>query len=455
MADFQPTNKTVTNKDVQKCHDVYYGTDNISKYLTKQTGESSEAFKARQDNAKVTQSFFSGVDSIVKIIFRKKIEFVNFDDARIEQINKSTDYHSFNEFAQLLLLEALLSNTVYCLVWNEKRDNKLTKAEKEALQLFPKVTMLKRDEVYEHIENGKLKYIQVHGKYTFKEGRYKDELKDEFVLYFPNGEVERWRDSGEGIKLVEETNNNLGKINIVKLTLNKKVDKPLFADESKYALDYSNIQSSKVAYALKLGFPLVVTHGLFQNADDTVAEESTDDKGNRVVKVEFQSNAGINFPVNADGKHLGDLKIVEISGNASKVLSEDLKEIDDEILKGFVKFLNDNTGNKTVEQSESERAIGESKLSTIAGTLEDALNVILELWQDYEGISGGDIEVNREYIKQGLTDQQAKNIIDLNMQGKLTDRTLLENLANGDYVKVDDIDEEIKLIEAKTDTKEL
>jgi len=406
-------------QDVSKCHDVYNGGRDVHKYLNKSTSESLAGFKKSVSTSALSQTFENGINSIKDILFRSPITFDDKISPNLLELYKTVDgRQSFNEFAKEILVQAELSNRVYVLVSTPPHNAK-TKAEEIQQGVRPTSELIPRDRVMDKLIKrdgaGNIVRIGITGSYIKTEGKYTDVVEDENRIYFADGTVEIWRDNSDGEMVLHETiSSEVKEIHILEFVYNEIKDAPPYINAANYQLQHYNIERSKDRYNIKLGFPKVISWGLMGNSQN-VSTQTKDENGNTVNVVEFDADKGIDFSVNPEtGAKLGDVKILELDGKADGILETTLASKTKTIVKSFIEVVSDSNGNKTVEQSESERAEGESEISQLSDKMEDFINKIHKLFARFAGDSGdGYITTNKEFIKNGLTELKLKMLDDL------------------------------------------
>jgi hypothetical protein len=431
-------------KYIELCKNVYAGSSHCKKYLTLKTGESREGFEARKLEATLNQTFYKGVRSIIDIIFRKELTLSDDVSQKMKDYYEKADgTHSLNVVAKHLLRDMLLTNRAYVLVWTPpvKAKNALEEKKKG---LRPYVQLIDRTRILKM--NGKPPSIAVKGTYQENIGRYGSDTRVEHKIYFEDGIVERWVDD----KKVETIKIGYQGIPIVEAIFDEnEKDMPPFADEATYTISHFNMESRRKSYGHKLLDPTIVSWGMFQNQEN-IATETTDSEGNKVFKVEFGANRGINFPVNPEtGAKLGDVEFKELSGKSDAIARASLEDDLTAIKKGFIEIVSEKSGNKTVTESENERVSGESQLSSIASTLENVLNRVHFLMCTMAGEPVvGEITVNKEFLNTTITDLQYQIWKDMNIDGLMTKETFLKMLQKNGALEGVNLDEELRKLEA-------
>ena len=445
LPSFQQTN-TVLLSQVSKCHNVYEGSEKVHEYLTKSKNESALGYSTRVEISACATIFKKGINSFVDILFRDSLTYSDDMPENIVEYYDSADgKRSLNEVAKQITKEILLSNKVYVLVWTPQ--STATNAKEEQQQgVRPYIEIITRDRIIDSVTkrdtNGNIERIGVIGSYIESETRYEIEEGVENRVYFNDGTTEIFRKYGGGFVLHDTIESDVKDMHILELTLDDIVDSPPFINEANTQLQHYNLESAKDAYNVQLAFPFIVTHGMMQNNRD-ISVNGTDDDGNTIQVVEFQANKGIDFAVNPEtGAKLGDVTIKELSGSADAVLKSSIDDKKMAIIDGFVKMVGDSSGNKTTQQSESERVSGESTLAALSDKIEDFLNDIHALFSAFLSMEvKGYISVNKEFIEQGLSELKYKMLSDLYADETLDRRAYIEELQNLGELTTLDVDE--------------
>lgn len=433
---------------IQKSLDVHNGSETTVKYLKQASTEDSEEFKNRKSNFTLAPLYQTGIESIINIIMRNPITFS--DDMREDikdMYSKDIDglNTSLNEHAKQILRDLLLTNKNFTNVWTEPNGSR------------PYVSNVERLRVAYIYRDGEFKQIAIKGAYSQFKDRYNIEIKEEYKIYFGNGDVEVWRDG----KLTDTLLTDYNTIPVIETTLqgNKAEfynDKPPFLDLAKMMIRWGETDSRKNEFVNRLAIPLVVAWGM-ELAE--LAEDSTETAVTRVgdtYRVEMAGSRGWSFAINQNGQKLGDIEFRELSGANDGVLRANITDIENVVKNGFVKFVQSDKGGKTVTESENERVGAESYLSSIAQLLEDSLNEINGLFYSFYGkkettVTGGKgyITVNKDFLATKLTDIEAQLLKDLNEASIITHETYLKQLQDGGMLKGVDVDMEIKKLESK------
>lgn len=110
-------------------------------------------------------------------------------------------------------------------------------------------------------------------------------------------------------------------------------------------------------------------------------------------------------------------------------------------------------GQQAFQESGTAKAIdrsqGDSVLMSVALQLQDMIDTCLDFHARYlELPSGGNCIVNRDFVSQRLDPAEVAQLITLEMNGKITQETLLQRLADGEWLGELDVAAELQATEA-------
>ncbi len=444
--DFKQDN-SLSQEEYLKCKAVYGGSPYVAGYLLKPVSESTAEHDIRKKISSIDSTYKKGINSFRDIIFRKDIEYSDdIPEQLLEYYKTVSGGDNLNSLSRDTLKDILLANDCYWLIWTPQFQAANAKEEEE-IGLRPYIEKITADRIVDSLTYqdalGNLTMVTVQGSYVYEKNRYEKKTKTEFRVYFKDGLVEIWRQDSQNVfTLVDEVQSEVKAMPIIKMTFSEGESIPPFVNEANLQLQQYNIESAKFSYNIKLAFPLVVTWGMLMNSHN-IATDGFDDEGNEVKLVEFQSSKGIDFPVNPEtGSKLGDIEFKEVSGTSDKVLKSTSEDLTKSIIDGFITMTTDASGNKTVEQAESERVAGESTLAATASNLELFINRGHDLFSQFAGIpTKGYITINKQFVKDMLDELEYKLLIDLLGEEIIDKREFVLELQRYGKVKNIDVDE--------------
>ncbi|XEG73994.1 DUF4055 domain-containing protein [Pseudomonas sp. abacavir_1] len=141
----------------------------------------------------------------------------------------------------------------------------------------------------------------------------------------------------------------------------------------------------------------------------------------------------------------GDMKFVEHTGKAIEAGRQSLLDLEDQMrMAGAMLLQKEKQATKTAAQAEEEAAQELSPLETMAGSFEDAIDQVLQLFALWMGVTeGGHVEVNGNFSTDFLPETTLPLLLNMTMAGKLSDATLFNELKrrgviNGDLAWKDE-----------------
>lgn len=141
----------------------------------------------------------------------------------------------------------------------------------------------------------------------------------------------------------------------------------------------------------------------------------------------------------------GDMKFVEHTGKAIEAGRQSLLDLEDQMRMAGAKLLQkEKQATKTAAQAEEEAAQELSPLETMAGTLEDAIDQILQFFVLWIGENeGGHVQVNGNFDVDYAPETTLPLLLNMSLQGRLSNETLFREVQrrgviNGDLTWEDE-----------------
>ncbi len=436
-----------TPDSVKLCRKTYNGSLECLEYLFQRDYESDRSFEGRQKFVSVGANYKKNIDSVLTMIFKSPVRYDGID-AQLEDLYTKVDgTSSITFFSKETLKSVLLEHTGYVLVWTPENIAQ-NKAEEKELGIRPYAENIHRSRIInkytQRNEAGELTQICIAGSYEMQDPDDEYLLVDkiEYRFYFADGTVHVFREANGGFELFDIIYSELKKMPIVEFIYDTNPKQtPPFYDPALHQLHIMNIESGKDRYNFDLPFATVVTYGMLQNQKNLVITDPT----TGVSKVEFRSDKGIDFPVNPEtGARLGGVEFVERDGKIDDILGGTIEDKKTSINEAFVKLISDSlTGNKTTEQSESERAMGLGALSSLSAGMKDGLNKVHALFSESMGSTTpqGELYLDLDFISKELTRDNLELFNGLYMEGVLSDTEYIKCLQDPEYFESLDADE--------------
>lgn len=135
----------------------------------------------------------------------------------------------------------------------------------------------------------------------------------------------------------------------------------------------------------------------------------------------------------------------EPTGTSYEFQFRHLAEIERQISQlGLAAVLGQQTFQESGVAKAIDRSQGDSALMSVALQLQDLIDTCLDFHRQYLGLpSGGNAVVNRDFVSQRLDPQEVAQLIALEAAGKITQETLLQRLADGEWLGELDVQGEL------------
>ena len=105
---------------------------------------------------------------------------------------------------------------------------------------------------------------------------------------------------------------------------------------------------------------------------------------------------------------------------------------------GLAAVLGQNMTNQAAEAKAIDRSQGDAALQAVAIGLQDLVDQCLSFHAAYLGLpDGGSSAVNRDFVSQRLDPAEVQQLIQLRINGEITQETLLTRLAEGEWLGSD------------------
>lgn len=335
--------------------------------------------------------------------------------------NVDNQGNNLQVWAQSLFGKGLSHGLSFVLVDYPQTENLQTRADEIAAGARPYAVIIKPEQVLGW------KYETVNGKPVLTQFRYVESVEeedpdDEFanicveqVRVLEPGYWRTYRQTGKdnGWELHEEGFTTLDYVPIAVFYTNRTgfmTAVPPLLELAHLNIKHWQSQSDQDNILHVARVPILAIIGADQMSDPNApAAETT-----------VGSNMALYLPSGSDAKY------VEHSGQAISTGKESLDALVEEMRMAGAKLLQkEKQATKTATQAREENAQETSALETMAGQLEDALDMVLQMFADWLGLpEGGHVEVRGNFDVD--YDQSVSLPVLLNMatQGRLSDETL-------------------------------
>ena len=418
------------------------GTDEIRKrrteFLPQEPRESDDAYSNRLNRSVLSPYLPRLVQLVTGLVLRKEIILDDVSDRTktdMENVNLLGD--NLSVFAKDLLETAVYYGHAGILVdFPEGSEDIVTLADERAAnrrpywKIFePKDILGWRSQVIGGVEA--LTQLRLKEYLTEPDGDFGEKCLNRIRVLEPgNWKLYTQKDEGGEYAIETEGTTSLDYIPFSICYAGKKIklleSKPPLLDVAYLNLKHYQVQSDLDWMLHISAVPMLAFFGFPPTVDD----------------VSVGPNEAINFPEN------GRAQYVEPSGSSFAAQNERLAKIEHEISTLSISAIaNQKMAAETAMAKRIDRAQGDSGLNTIAQGLEDCLDNCLKYHADfYNEPDKGTAHVNRDFIAAGLEPAEVNAYMQLWLSQAITQKTLLEILADGDvFAGVEDFDPETEI----------
>lgn len=353
-------------------------------YMPKWPNEDPDEYETRLQVSTLLPAYRETVSNMTGRVFAENVEFKEDVPEQVETWCENIDRQGnrFDVWGQMFFSEGLAYGINFALVDKPRSDAK-TRADEIKLGVRPYVNRINPKQIIgwrtKETENGfELSQLRIKEKITIEDGSYGVKEIDQIRLLTP-GHVQLWRKDLEGADLLhEEWDTGLNKIPLVVYYTNQTgfmTGKPALMDLAYMNVKHWQSQSDQDNLLHVARVPILFLKGFDDNDKITV--------GSMALK----------------GGASTDAKYVEHSGSAIGAGQSSLDALEDQMRKAGAKLLSkDSQAAKTATQADNEKAEDLCALATMAQSLEDALNNILQLMAEWMGLgNGGHVSVNSDF----------------------------------------------------------
>lgn len=402
--------------DVKIVQDCYVGTRAINQagitYLRQFSAESGGDYTARLNSSKFWNAFRRTVHGLVGLIFRKNPVVQDDVPEQIKAHLEDVDLQGthLDVFAKERCLRGMVDGHAFIYVDMPQpvtaENPQASLADELAAARRPYwVGVDKRQVVnwYASKLDGKMVLAQVTiwERVVERNGRFGESVIDQYLVLEP-GRWERWRmDEGNNWYVYAEGVTSLTYIPLVPfyaLQTGYMESTPPLLDVAHENLRHYNLQSSLDRVLDLCNVPMPVLIGR-SNTDEPLVF-------GRVLDI----------PVDGDAKYLEPTGVaIEFTQNEIDRCKQNIASL------GLLLLSSQPKVTKTATETTVEYTAETSELSAIARNLQDCLERCLMIHADYLGVdAGGQIAVNKDFVKLGLDAQTIQRMQDDVSNGRLT-----------------------------------
>lgn len=412
---------------IVKIRNMYNGVDTAKQYLYRLERESIDGFSTRTDNVTLKNFVKRAVEAFVGMIFRKHIETTGLDDEMMNVLSRLDLVNNLNRFSRDLTTEVIVSGKAFIAVDSSVDGNGLPYA-----VIYDRLQVIN----WSKNSNGVYDMVVVEETIEKRNGSFGVDYVKQWRVYKDDGNVEIYRQTEEGISLVEVVVTGYDYIPIIAVDLS---DIPPLYDIAKMNIKHMNRTSIKDKYLDMCATPIPLIWGV--GIDDSL--------GNGTKPV---------FVVGADEAFLFqgtkeecDFQWRELAGSSIDKLQEDLAVIEEDITSGIIRAAtSDTTTIKTATQSFYEAAESANRCVVIANAVEQGLNAMLRYLADIGNINLEDtatIIVNKDFNAINGNNGDLRLLWEVYLQGGLSTSTFIDSLSKFEIIDIGSVYDEIVRIE--------
>ncbi len=277
--------------------------------------------------------------------------------------------------------------------------------------------------------NGEMQFTQLRlqEKVSEPDGLYGEKIVEQVRLLTPgNFEIHRKAKTGKFVK-VDEGTMPVDKIPF-SVAYSNRVNlldsRPPMADIAELNLKAYQIQSDLDNQLHISAVPMLAFYGFPQNAEEVSAGPGE----------------AIAFP--ADGR----AEYIEPDGKSYDAQFRRLDRLESQINElGLAAVLGQKLSAETAEAKRIDRSQGDSTMMVVAQQMQDMIDNCLMFHSQYINSEAGSCFVNRDFLSQRLEPQEIQALLTLYTSGSITQKTLLDQLTEGEVLGDEfDVEEEIE-----------
>jgi hypothetical protein len=277
--------------------------------------------------------------------------------------------------------------------------------------------------------DGEMQFTQLRlqEKVSESDGEYGEKIVEQVRLLTPgNFEIHRKAKTGKFVK-VDEGTMPVDKIPF-SVAYSNRVNlldsRPPMADIAELNLKAYQIQSDLDNQLHISAVPMLAFYGFPQNAEEVSAGPGE----------------AIAFP--ADGR----AEYIEPDGKSYDAQFRRLDRLESQINElGLAAVLGQKLSAETAEAKRIDRSQGDSTMMVVAQQMQDMIDNCLMFHAQYINSDAGSCFVNRDFLSQRLEPQEIQALLTLYTSGSITQKTLLDQLTEGEILGDEfDVEEEIE-----------
>ena len=272
-----------------------------------------------------------------------------------------------------------------------------------------------------------LTQLRLKEKVAEPEGLYGEKIVEQVRLLTPDSfEIHRKNSKGVYVKY-DEGRMSLGRIPFsvaYSNRLNLLESRPPMSDIAELNLKAYQIQSDLDNQLHISAVPMLAFYGFPQNAEEVSAGVGE----------------AIAFPPE------GRAEYIEPDGKSYEAQFKRLEKLEGQINElGLAAVLGQKLSAETAEAKRIDRSQGDSTMMVVAQQVQDMIDNCLKFHGQYLNSEAGTCFVNRDFLSQRLEPQEIQAYLQLYTSGSITQKTLLDQLTEGEVLGDEfDVEEEVE-----------
>jgi predicted secreted protein len=408
------------------------------KIIPREPSEAQASYERRIFHATLPPFLNRLASQAAGIILRKGIQ-VEGDDYWQEWIQDVTgDGTTLNEYARRQLITALLYGHSSTIVDYAADGTPRTLAEERRLRRKPYLVPVAPSQILgwrtmNDSTSSELAQVRIKERVVQSRGAYGEELVDQIRVMTPGG-FELWRTPATvGLTapakwdLAASGRTSLSRIPLVTVYSNRignLLSKPPLEEVAYLCIAYAQ-RFCDFHHAIHVSAnPMLVLRGFDPDSDTPIG---------------ISVNTALLLPPD------GGAEFVEPTSEAFDSQLKCLKELEDQIGRLGINTLSQaNMTNAAAEARRIDRIDSDSIMAVISGDLERTIAQIFALAAEYVGIEPPEVTIPRDYDNRFLSGNEITSMLQLFMQGAISQETLLRILQDGEVLPATmDIDAEV------------
>jgi hypothetical protein len=410
----------LAHKDqIDLVNSVYDGIDTAVSFLNQLPNEHDDSFEVRVKECTLNNHVERVVAAMSGQVTRKDLSYSNVPDKIISAMEVISGQDNLNQFAKELVVSSIKDGKGLVLVDMPVEGGS------------PMFTNIRRGQLinWRKDESGLYTFAVIMEQYTVDSGSFGLEANIQYRVIDKDGNVDIWREASEGNEweIVQSITTSYNFCPLFELDLGSI---PPLYDIARVNIKHMNFVSIKDRFLKEAQDPILFAQNL--GIED----------GEKVV-------IGVNQMMTTDNPD-SSLSWVELDGSNYDIAERNIISLEDEMADRALR-VQEESRVKTATQVNEESAESTSRLSDIATELENCLQLSLNAYSlmKYSVPLEGNVVVNRDFDSVVIDTTALAGLNTMQVSGNLSRRTLLKAVSNSELVEIEDIETELKDIEAE------